>query len=83
VPITVDLSQNRPTQTALDSTQTQHLCQKQLARRWRLSHRTLERWRSEGTGPRFLKINGRCLYRLEDVEAFERDHLHKRAAEAR
>ena len=81
--ITIDLPQSRPTSTAPDPAQTQHLCQKQLARRWRLSHRSLERWRSQGRGPRFLKINGRCLYRLADVEAFERDHLRDRASEAR
>jgi hypothetical protein len=45
---------------------TRHLGQKELARRWGLSHRTLERWRSQGHGPRFLKLNGRCLYRIED-----------------
>ncbi len=48
-----------------------HLHQIDLARRWRLSPRTLERWRSHGQGPRYLKIGGRVLYRLEDIEAFE------------
>jgi hypothetical protein len=54
---------------------TRHLCQKELARRWNLSHRTLERWRSLGGGPQFLKLNGRCLYRIEDIEKFERARL--------
>jgi predicted site-specific integrase-resolvase len=44
---------------------------KRLARRWGLSHRTLERWRHKGTGPAHLKIGGRILYRLQDIEAFE------------
>lgn len=48
-----------------------HLHQIDLARRWKISHRTLERWRWLGTGPRYLKIGGRVVYRLEDVEAFE------------
>lgn len=48
-----------------------HLQQVDLARRWRLSPRTLERWRWHGIGPRYLKIGGRVVYRLEDVEAFE------------
>lgn len=48
-----------------------HLCQEDLARRWRLSCRTLERWRWLGQGPRFLKIGGRVVYRIEDIEAFE------------
>ena len=48
-----------------------HLNQVELARRWSLSHRTLERWRWEGRGPRYLKVGGRVVYRLEDVEAYE------------
>lgn len=48
-----------------------HLNQRQLGDRWDVSEATLERWRSEGIGPVFLKLQGRVLYRLEDVEAFE------------
>ena len=47
------------------------LNQKELARRWGISHRTLERWRYGGQGPAFLKLGGRVLYRLADIEAFE------------
>ena len=39
-----------------------HLNQKQLATRWGVSEATLERWRSEGIGPKFLKLCGRVLY---------------------
>lgn len=49
-----------------------HLNQVQLARRWSLSPRTLERWRWLKEGPPYLKIGGRVVYRIEDVEAFER-----------
>lgn len=48
-----------------------HLNQTDLARRWRISPRTLERWRWLAQGPAFLKIGGRVAYRIEDVEAFE------------
>ncbi|MCX6023067.1 MAG: DNA-binding protein [Chloroflexi bacterium] len=48
-----------------------HLHQVDLARRWTISPRTLERWRWHGMGPCYLKIGGRVVYRLEDVEAFE------------
>jgi hypothetical protein len=48
-----------------------HINQKQLAERWDLSQRTLERWRAIGWGPLFLKIGGRVVYRLEDIEAYE------------
>ena len=48
-----------------------HLSQKGLAERWRMSEATLERWRSDRIGPAFLKIRGRVLYRLIDIETFE------------
>ena len=48
-----------------------HLSQKELAERWRMSEATLERWRSDRIGLVFLKIRGRVLYRLIDIEAFE------------
>jgi hypothetical protein len=48
-----------------------HFHQIELARRWKLSPRTLERWRWLGQGPRHLKIGGRVVYRLDDIEAFE------------
>jgi hypothetical protein len=52
-----------------------HFNQRQLADRWDLSEATLERWRSEGIGPKFLKLCGRVLYRQVDVEAFEESCL--------
>ncbi len=36
---------------------------------------TLERWRSEGIGIKFLKLCGRVLYRQVDIEAFEESCL--------
>lgn len=52
-----------------------HLNQKQLAGRWTVSEATLERWRTEGIGPAFLKLNGQVRYRLVDLEAFEESSL--------
>ena len=48
-----------------------HLNQQQLAARWCVSEATLERWRCEGLGPRFLKLCGRVLYRQVDSDAYE------------
>ena len=48
-----------------------HLTQGELAERWNCSEASLERWRCEGIGPVFMKLNGRVLYRIEDVEAYE------------
>ena len=50
---------------------TKHLNQIDLSDRWNISHRTLERWRWTGEGPHFIKLGGRVVYRLEDVEAYE------------
>jgi predicted site-specific integrase-resolvase len=54
-----------------------HQNQRQLAERWDVSEATLERWRSEGLGPLYLKLQGRVLYRIEDIEGFEAQCLHK------
>ncbi|SFB02971.1 hypothetical protein SAMN04515620_11369 [Collimonas sp. OK607] len=59
-----------------------HLNQRQLADRWDVSEATLERWRSEGIGPVFLKLQGRVLYRIEDIEAYETECLRKSTSEA-
>ena len=45
--------------------------QLELAVRWKISHRTLERWRWTGEGPKFLKVGGRVVYRLSDIEEYE------------
>jgi len=47
------------------------LNQTELAARWNVSPRTLERWRWEGGGPPHLKIGSCVRYRLRDVEDFE------------
>lgn len=52
-----------------------HFNQKSLATRWDVSEATLERWRTEGIGPRFLKLQGRVLYRLVDIESYEESCL--------
>lgn len=52
-----------------------HNNQRQLAVRWGTSEATLERWRCEGIGPKFMKLCGRVLYRQVDIEAFEESCL--------
>lgn len=52
-----------------------HLNQTELAARWKISPRTLERWRWTGEGPRFVKLGGRVVYRLEDIEEYEREQI--------
>ena len=50
-----------------------HLNQVELAKRWNISPRTLERWRFLKSGPCYLKIGWRVVYRVEDIEAFEEE----------
>lgn len=66
-----------------------NLNQVELAARLKISPRTLERWRWTGEGPAFLKIGGRVVYRLRDIEAYENtqrfestaQYMHRRAAQ--
>ncbi len=60
----------------------QFLNQITLARRWGISPRTLERWRWLRQGPVYLKLGGRVVYRLADIESFEREHIRNMPADA-
>lgn len=59
-----------------------HLTTKALGRRWRISTKTLVRWRHERVGPAFMKLHGRVLYRLEDIEQYEKHSLQQKAKPA-
>jgi hypothetical protein len=69
-PIPVKVPAQAPSNAAAERP-IRHLNQVDLSRRWSISPRTLERWRWLQAGPRYLKIGGRVVYRLEDVESFE------------
>ena len=48
------------------------LDEEQLAERWNVTTRTLQKWRKAKKGPRFMNIEGvRIFYRLEDVLDYE------------
>lgn len=44
---------------------------RELAERWGLSTKTLDRWRNTGDGPPYLKFGRAVRYRMEDVIEFE------------
>jgi hypothetical protein len=77
VPIVVRVDLNQLEALAMD---TRHLNQIDLARRWRVSERTLERWRWLKMGPAYLKIGGRVVYRVDDVEKYETSRAHNAAS---
>jgi hypothetical protein len=60
---------------------TTHFDQLQLAERWGLSPKTLERWRVIGTGPKYIRLPGKVIYRLCDIEAYENECLVSSTAE--
>lgn len=53
----------------------QMMTTEELAERWRMAVKSISNWRVQGRGPRWIKLgdgrNGKVLYRLEDIEAFE------------
>ena len=51
------------------------ISQNELALRWQVSESTLKRWRSQRTGPMFLRLGCQVRYRITDVEAFETQAL--------
>lgn len=61
----------------------QFLSGKQLARRWGLSPRTLERWRWLDQGPMYVKLGGKVVYRVADIQDFERANSHLEKSKAR
>jgi predicted site-specific integrase-resolvase len=55
--------------------------ERNLADRWQLSCRTLQRWRAEGFGPAWIWIGGSVRYRINDVVAYEARNRQGRGAE--
>jgi phage terminase Nu1 subunit (DNA packaging protein) len=47
----------------------------QLGQRWKMSTNTLQNWRVQGLGPKFVKMgegrSSRVLYHLDDVLTYE------------
>lgn len=43
----------------------------ELAIRWKLTRKTIEKWRCAGKSPPYKKIGGRILYKTEDIKKFE------------
>ena len=67
--------QRNPCREGKPTMMTMHLRPDDLSARWHIATRTLDNWRWKGEGPRYLKIGGRVVYRLEDVEAYEAGQL--------
>ena len=53
----------------------------ELADRWGVSPKTLQRWRTEGRGPKYLKLSKRVIYPLEEIQTFESNALYASTSE--
>ena len=47
------------------------LRERELAVRWRMSVRTLQRWRMSKSGPNWMKIGSRVVYSIDEIRAYE------------
>jgi hypothetical protein len=63
--------------TTKSSEQPGYLRPADLVSRWcnTVTLSTLDNWRSQNRGPRFVKIGGRVLYPVAEVEAYEARNL--------
>lgn len=59
----------------MSADEVRHLRPQQLAARWGTTVKRLANDRSQGRGPKFLKVGASVLYRVADVEAFEAECL--------
>ncbi|MBA3814902.1 MAG: DNA-binding protein [Alphaproteobacteria bacterium] len=57
------------------------LTPEELGERWHVACETLRYWRWNGTGAPYVKINGCILYRLDDVDQFEKEHVRRHTAD--
>jgi hypothetical protein len=59
------------------------LNQREAAAALRLSERTLERYRTTGEGPPFVRTGKRIMYRPEDLSTWVSDHVVTSTSAAR
>ncbi len=64
-----------PVRTVSSEPSREPLTEKMLADRWVCSVARLQRWRTVGEGPPYLKIVGKVLYRLKEIDAYEEGSL--------
>ena len=72
--------QRAPTETRhdTDSLETERAAADFLS----VTTRALQKWRANGTGPKFVRISGRCIrYRRRDLIAWAEAHLKSSTSE--
>lgn len=61
----------------------EYITESALAEMWGLKRNTLQKWRSAGVGPKFLKRVGRIVYRKQDIVEFEQKNICQRTNDNR
>lgn len=61
----------------------EYLTERALAELWNVKRNTLQKWRSLGVGPKFVKRVGRVIYRKSDIAEFERANVFQRTGECK
>jgi predicted site-specific integrase-resolvase len=49
-----------------------YFTEREFAELWGVKRNTLQKWRSNGVGPKYIKRVGRIIYRKDDIAEFER-----------
>ena len=60
-----------------------NLTREEAAKYLGLGLRTLDNWRSQGRGPRYLKLGSRVIYPLQELDAFKAANLRQSTAETK
>lgn len=57
------------------------LTEKQLSEYWGVKINTLQKWRSLGTGPVYIKLGGKAIYPKNAILEYERNRTFKGTGE--
>lgn len=71
---------SQPAQTTTPTFSVEFLTVAQLVERWKrqITVATLATWRSRGNGPPYVKVGGKVLYRVTDLEAYEKKNTRSK-----
>lgn len=58
------------------SIQNGRMTEKELSEHWGVKRNTLQKWRSAGTGPIYMKIGGKVIYPLEAIKEYEKSRMY-------
>ena len=49
----------------------------ELAERWSMGEKTLAKWRMEGRGPSYVKLDRRVYYAIDNIREYENQNIIK------